>query len=91
MPINFIFIYALIRIALYFVWLSDHSATLYGKGTIWEYYPMLLYSVVPPLSQAIYGKVVVKLNDLEVREEEKRGEGRGGSVSFTHLTPNVCV
>lgn len=69
LPAHVVIIVALIRMMLYFVWLSDNAAHVYGPSSWLQYLPTLLYSVVPPTAQALYGYVVVFLNDREVSRD----------------------
>ncbi|CAM9356615.1 unnamed protein product, partial [Discosporangium mesarthrocarpum] len=45
---------------------------VFGEDSLWKYWPLVLYSIVPVTCSAVYGKVAVMLNNYEEHPTEAR-------------------
>eukprot|EP00903_Cladosiphon_okamuranus_P007574 g7348.t1 len=64
-PIILAAIYGVIRAMLYCIWLSDHAIEVYGEDSYLQYYPLVLYSVVPLVAATLYTFLAKALNEFE--------------------------
>ncbi|CAM9695456.1 unnamed protein product, partial [Ectocarpus sp. 13 AM-2016] len=64
-PIILAVMYAVIRAMLYCIWLSDHAVEVYGEESYLQYYPLVLYSIVPLVASTLYTFLAKALNNFE--------------------------